>query len=101
MEANTASRLDFRALNGISNFVFRNFVSFKQNFSASALKSLETTLYKIGEPKISLVNTLQSNEIWLEGAEVKQSDYPNLYALWGNTYGTAAQAGYFKLFGLW
>lgn len=59
--------------------------------------SLETTLYKIGEPKISLVNTLQNNEIWLEGAEVRQSDYPNLYALWGNTYGTASQAGCFKL----
>ena len=59
--------------------------------------SLETTLYKIGEPKISLVNTLQNNEIWLEGAEVLQTDYPNLYAVYGDTYGTATQTGYFKL----
>ena len=71
------------------------------NNSKSSLEaivaSFETSVYKIGEPKISLTNTLQDNEIWLEGAEVLQTDYPNLYALWNNTYGTASQAGYFKL----
>ena len=42
----------------------------------------------IGRPIFCLNGeTLNSNEIWLEGAEVSKADYAQLYAVYGNTYG--------------
>lgn len=43
--------------------------------------------YKIGDPIITFSNTLEENEIWLEGAIVSRTDYPNLYIVYGTTYG--------------
>lgn len=43
-------------------------------------------LTPIGDPIFTLSNTLNNNEIWLEGAEVTTDTYPQLYSVYGNTY---------------
>ena len=52
---------------------------------------------EIGQPIITLNNSIEDNEIWLEGAEVSKADYPNLYAIYGNTYGTPIHENNFVL----
>lgn len=68
------------------------------NTSITSLEALvaasESSIYAIGEPRISLSNILKTNEIWLEGATVSQTDYANLYAIYGNTYGTATTGNF-------
>ena len=54
-------------------------------------------LYCIGEPIFTLTTILKDNEIWLEGAEVSKTDYPNLYTIYGDTYGTAVDTNNFVL----
>ena len=41
----------------------------------------------IGEPIITLSNTLGENEIWLEGAEISRTTYAALFEIYGTTYG--------------
>lgn len=48
--------------------------------------------YEIGLPQPTLTNNKLENEVWLDGTEgtngiVNISDYPKLFALWGNKYG--------------
>lgn len=52
---------------------------------------------KIGQPIITLDNSLEENEIWLEGAEVSKANYPNLYAIYGDTYGAPSDTNNFIL----
>ncbi len=54
-------------------------------------------LYCIGEPIFTLTAILKDNEIWLEGAEVSKTDYPKLYDIYGDTYGTAVDTNNFVL----
>ena len=42
----------------------------------------------IGQPQITLSNTLEDNEIWLEGATVSRTTYAELFKIYGTTYGT-------------
>lgn len=52
----------------------------------------------IGRPIFCLNNeTLNSNEIWLEGAEVSKATYAELYAVYGDTYGEASSLDNFVL----
>lgn len=41
----------------------------------------------IGDPIITLSNTLEDNEIWLEGGTVSRTTYAELFAIYGTTYG--------------
>ena len=41
----------------------------------------------IGDPIITLSNTLGDNEIWLEGGTVSRTSYAELFAIYGTTYG--------------
>lgn len=77
----------------------QNMVSNKSTMQAlidTQISNLENSLRPIGQPIIRLDNTLYDDEIRLEGAEVSQEDYPNLYGIYGSTYGTAS-SGKFKL----
>lgn len=60
------------------------------------ITNLENTTRPIGQPIFRLNNTLYDDEIRLEGAEVSQTDYNNLYKIYGSTYGSAA-SGKFRL----
>ena len=52
----------------------------------------------IGRPIFCLNGeTLNSNEIWLEGAEVSKAAYAQLYAVYGDTYGEASSPDNFVL----
>lgn len=51
----------------------------------------------IGNPIPTLSNILAENEIWLEGAEVSKTTYSALYAVYGDTYGTAESEDNFVL----
>lgn len=53
--------------------------------------------FLIGQPIITLDNSLEENEIWLEGAEVSKANYPNLYAIYGDTYGAPSDTNNFIL----
>lgn len=48
----------------------------------------KTSRNSIGEPQITLSNTLEANEIWLEGATVSRTTYAELFKIYGTTYGT-------------
>ena len=63
----------------------------------SIAASFAASIYKIGDPKITLSDTLQDNEIWLFGSEVSKSTYANLYAIYGDTYGEPETEGNFLL----
>lgn len=52
---------------------------------------------EIGIPVPTLSNTLNDNEIWLEGAEVSKSTYAKLYAIYGDSYGTPVDSLNFVL----
>ena len=52
---------------------------------------------EIGLPKATLSNTLNDNEIWLEGAEVSKVTYAKLYAIYGDDYGTPTDSANFVL----
>ena len=52
---------------------------------------------EIGLPVPTLTNTLQENEIWLEGAEVSKTTYAKLYSIYGDDYGTPVNSGNFVL----
>lgn len=53
--------------------------------------------YEIGLPQPTLSNTLLSNEIWLEGQEVSRTNYANLFAIYGTTYGAGDDSTTFNL----
>ena len=44
-------------------------------------------IHRIGDPIITLSNTLEDNEIWLEGGTVSRTTYAELFAIYGTTYG--------------
>ena len=44
-------------------------------------------IHRIGDPIITLSNTLGDNEIWLEGGTVSRTTYAELFAIYGTTYG--------------
>lgn len=57
----------------------------------------ENSNSEIGLPIATLSNTLNDNEIWLEGAEVSKTTYAKLYAVYGDNWGTPANNSNFVL----
>lgn len=51
----------------------------------------------IGQPQITLSNTLADNEIWLEGATVSRTTYAELFKIYGTTYGAGDNSTTFGL----
>lgn len=52
---------------------------------------------KIGDPVPALNNTLEDNEIWLEGAVVSRETYAKLFEVYGTTYGAGDGTTTFQL----
>ena len=52
---------------------------------------------KIGDPIPTLSNTLDANEIWLEGAVVSRTTYSKLFEIYGTTYGAGDGSTTFQL----
>ncbi len=67
-----------------------NFGIFESNANASEEQ-------KIGVPVFTLSDTLLSDEIWLEGAEVSKTTYNKLFAIYGNDYGIPENSANFVL----
>nr|DAJ74729.1 MAG TPA: Baseplate structural protein [Caudoviricetes sp.] len=63
----------------------------------SSDSALGGATYEIGLPQLTFSNTLLSNEIWLEGAEVSRTQYANLFNIYGTTYGAGDGSTTFKL----
>ena len=61
------------------------------------LDYLKDYVLPIGQPQITLTNTLRENEIWLEGAIVSRGTYSKLYAIYGTTYGQGDGSTTFQL----
>lgn len=79
-----------------------NFVTTPSFIDGVNWKQLEVSLAavnltQVGDPIITLSNILGENEIWLEGAEVSKTTYSALYAVYGDTYGTAESEDNFVL----
>lgn len=53
--------------------------------------------FEIGDPIITLSNTLGENEIWLEGAEISRETYAKLFEIYGTTYGEGDGSTTFNL----
>lgn len=53
--------------------------------------------YEIGLPQPTFSNTLLANEIWLEGQAVSRTTYPNLFTIYGTTYGSGDGSTTFNL----
>lgn len=90
---------NFKAISEEVESLAQNVVNNKSSLQAiidTQIKNLENTARPIGQPIFRLNNILYDDEIRLEGAEVSQTDYKNLYEIYGSTYGTAA-SGKFKL----
>ena len=90
---------NFKAISEEVESLAQNVVNNKSSLQAiidTQIKNLENTARPIGQPIFRLNNILYDDEIRLEGAEVSQTDYKNLYDIYGSTYGTAA-SGKFKL----
>ena len=58
---------------------------------------LKQTESPIGQPVITLSNSLASNEIWLEGATVSRTTYSKLFEIYGTTYGVGDGSTTFTL----
>ena len=57
-----------------------------------------SSINPIGRPIFCLNGEgLESNEIWLEGQEVSKTEYPLLYDVYGDTYGTPTDSNNFLL----
>lgn len=52
---------------------------------------------EIGLPILTLSNSLNYSEIWLEGAEISKTTYSALYEIYGDTYGISETEGNFIL----
>lgn len=63
----------------------------------SSNQSLIEIVRPIGAPIIRLDNTLNSDEIRLEGATVSRTDYANLFKIYGTTYGEGDGSTTFQL----
>lgn len=59
--------------------------------------SLGSSSTYIGRPIITLGNTLESDEVWLEGAVVSRTTYSALFAVYGTTYGVGDGSTTFQL----
>lgn len=53
--------------------------------------------YEIGDPIMTLGNTLADNEIWLNGAAVSRTTYAALFSVYGTTYGEGDGSTTFNL----
>ena len=52
---------------------------------------------EVGDPIITLSNTLGENEIWLEGAAISRTTYAALFEIYGTTYGKGDGSTTFNL----
>ena len=78
-----------------------NFVATPSFIDGVNWKQLEVSIsaatFEIGDPIITLSNTLGENEIWLEGAEVSRETYAQLFEIYGTTYGEGDGSTTFNL----
>ena len=79
-----------------------NFVTTPSFIDGVNWKQLEVSLAavnltQIGDPIITLSNTLGENEIWLEGAEISRTTYAALFEIYGTTYGEGDGSTTFNL----
>lgn len=89
----------------VSNFVFAGKLTISSDNSGGGGKlsinpyniNFLTSFFEIGLPIRTLSNFLADNEIWLEGAEVSKETYAELYAVYGDTYGTPENENNFIL----
>lgn len=61
------------------------------------LNYLEKMIYPIGAPIPWFNNSLQDNEIWLEGSTVSRTTYAKLFSIYGTTYGAGNGSTTFTL----
>lgn len=68
------------------------------NITEAGKEVIRQNANPIGRPIFCLNGeSLNSNEIWLEGAEVSKAAYAELYAVYGDTYGEASSPDNFVL----
>lgn len=63
----------------------------------SDLAALLKNINPIGRPILELCNTLNENEIWLEGATVSRETYAELFEIYGTDYGEVEDETLFVL----
>ena len=61
------------------------------------LDAVYNKMRQIGDPIITLNNTLADDEIWLEGDTVSRTTFAALFAIYGTTYGNGDGSTTFKL----
>lgn len=73
--------------NNTNNFVTTPSFIDGVNWKRLEVSLAAVNLTQVGDPIITLSNTLGENEIWLEGAEVSRETYAQLFEIYGTTYG--------------
>ena len=69
-----------------------------ESYNIGSSISSGSSINPIGRPIFCLNGEgLESNEIWLEGQEVSKTEYPLLYDVYGDTYGTPTDSNNFLL----
>lgn len=69
-----------------------------ESYNIGSSISSGSNINPIGRPIICLNGEgLESNEIWLEGQEVSKIEFPLLYDVYGDTYGTPTDSNNFVL----
>ena len=69
-----------------------------ESYNIGSSISSGSNINPIGRPIICLNDEgLESNEIWLEGQEVSKTEFPLLYDVYGDTYGTPTNSNNFLL----
>lgn len=79
--------------------IIQDDLSNKANVNLSNLTTVgKNKISPIGQPQFTLdFDTLPTNCIWLEGAEVSRTTYANLFAIYGTTYGAGDGSTTFTL----
>ena len=69
-----------------------------ESYNIGSSISSGSSINPIGRPIFCLNGEgLESNEIWLEGQEVSKTEFPLLYDVYGDTYGTPTNSNNFVL----
>ena len=67
------------------------------NNNFDKLDAIYNVMRPIGDPIITLNNTLADDEVWLEGDTVSRTTFSALFAIYGTTYGAGNGSTTFKL----
>lgn len=83
--------------NNTNNFVTTPSFIDGVNWKRLEVSLAAVNLTQVGDPIITLSNTLGENEIWLEGAEISRTTYAALFEIYGTTYGEGDGSTTFNL----